>query len=167
MVTIDKKRFREIFRKVFRSYGEGVGIFAKLRSENFGPQNIQRPKGVGLGSHDHIYWLSLVALSDKRTNSSVLYRCFARMFTKNPTLFRRGFYPSLMRMTKLFRRYTIALPVKEIGFFLAKAQEQISLLDQGARADDCRPFDRVAKLSHVTGPFVVKKGLHSFGTEAA
>lgn len=129
MVTIDEKRFREIFREVFCAYGNGKGIFEKLRANNFGPQNIHRPKGVEIGSPDHIYWLSLVALSDKRTNSSVLYRCFARMFTRNPSLFKRGVYPSLRRTKELFRRYTIALPVKEEAFFRERKRHLDELFD--------------------------------------
>lgn len=129
MVKIDKKRFREIFREVFLAYTNKQGLFAKLRAENFGPQNIHRPNAVDIGSKDHLYWLSLVALSDKRTNSSVLYRCFARMFTDHPNLFVRRRYPSHPEMTKLFRAYTIALPVKEIAFFLERKKHLDEVFD--------------------------------------
>lgn len=72
------------------------------------------------GSNDHLYFLAQVAFSDKRTNSTFLYMNFARMFERNPGLLQRGVYPSLARMTELFRRYEIALPVKEIRFFIER-----------------------------------------------
>jgi len=42
------------------------------------------------------------------------------MFDRNPSLYIRGKVPTLRRMTKLFRQYQIALPVKNIAFFIER-----------------------------------------------
>lgn len=144
-VSIDTVKFKEIFRAIFRAYTENTGVFTKLRAENFGPQNMFRPKGVSIGSQDHLYWLTLVALSDKRTNSTFLYKCFAKMFTRNKSLFKRGFYPSVRRMEKLFRAYTIALPVKEIGFFLERKRH----LDELFGGDAFKIFEGVSNIDEL------------------
>ena len=120
MIGIDKTLFRRIFRRIFKAYVDHSGVFKELRAENFGPQNLYMPKGVETGNRDHLYWLTLVALSDKRTNSAMLYYCFAKMFSRNKNLFKRGEYPTLSRMTELFRAYKIALPVMEIAFFIER-----------------------------------------------
>ena len=120
MITINKMMFLRIFGLIFEAHRNNAGIFKERSAKTVGPQNIFRPKNVAEGSKDHLYWLALVAFSDRRTNSTVLYRNFAAMFTRNPSLFRRGKYPSLQRMTKLFRSFRIALPQKEILFFIER-----------------------------------------------
>lgn len=120
MIEVDKERFLNVFGQIFEGYRQRAGIFADHHADVVGPQRVYFPKGVMRGSADHLYWLTLVALSDKRTNSRVLYRNFARMFGRNPTLFIRGRYPNIAQMTRLFRRYQIALPVMEIAFFIER-----------------------------------------------
>jgi len=120
MIEVKKTVFLRVFHLIFEAYLNSAGIFAQHTAKSVGPQNIFRPRVVAPGSKDHIYWLALVAFSDRRTNSTVLYRNFAKMFNRNPTLFRRGVYPSLRRMTQLFRAYRIALPIKEISFFIER-----------------------------------------------
>lgn len=144
-VSVDTTKFKEIFRKIFRAYLENAGVFKELRAENFGPQNVFRPKGVEAGSAQHLYWLALVALSDKRTNSTFLYKCFAKMFTQNKCLFKRGHYLSHARMEKLFRAYTIALPVKEIAFFLERKKHLDELFD----GDPFKIFEGVSSINEL------------------
>lgn len=120
MITINEERFEEVFGTIFKAYRDRKGVFARHTAENFGPQQIHKPKKVLLGDANHLYWLALVGLSDRRTNSSVLYPRFAEMFDKNPSLFIRGRKPSLLRMTKLFRKYKIGLPVGDIVLFIKR-----------------------------------------------
>ena len=120
MIIIDIKRFREIFNTIFSSYVFSKFLYSGLRAENVGPQFRFWPSQVIPGTKEHLYFLTLVAMSDRRTNSEYLYYCFAKMFSKNPTLFRIGFYPTKKRMVELFRRYQIALPQKEIDMFLER-----------------------------------------------
>lgn len=120
MIKVNQKLFLKVFGLIFEAHRKNEGIFVQRTASTAGPQNIFRPSGAEEGSANHLYWLALVAFSDRRTNSTILYRNFARMFSSNPTLFRRGEYPSLLRMTELFRTYKIALPVKEIAFFLER-----------------------------------------------
>jgi len=145
MIQIDKKRLKEIFRLIFNAYANKTGIFATLRAENLGPQNVFRPQGVTIGDKDHLYWLTLVALSDKRTNSPILYRNFARMFHRNKSLFKRGVYPSLARMTNLFRAYKIALPVMEIAFFLQRKRH----LDELFGGDPLKIYEGVSDIDEL------------------
>jgi hypothetical protein len=120
MTNINKALFLQVFKLIFEAHKQGSNIFSEHTARTVGPQNIFRPANVGEGSVDHLYWLALVAFSDRRTNSTELYKNFAKMFKRNPTLFRRGCYPSVRRMTKLFRSYKIALPVMEIKFFIER-----------------------------------------------
>lgn len=120
MIAIQSDIFLEIFELIFKAYANQTGIFEKQRAGSGAPQRVFCPKNVTKGSPDHLYWLALVAFTDKRTDSSSLYERFAFMFQRNSSLFRRGHIPSRRRMTELFRRYRIAVPVKEIGFFLER-----------------------------------------------
>lgn len=129
MVEINRLLFLKVFGLIFEEYKRGGGMFADHSAAAVGPQRIYQPKCVERGSRDHLYWLALVAFSDKRTNSTVLYRNFARMFERNKTLFERGRYPSLRRMTELFRKYQIALPVMEIAFFIERKRHLDELFD--------------------------------------
>ncbi len=129
MIEIDKALFLKIFGLIFEAYQDNAGVFAQHPADVVGPQNIFRPKKVEKGSKDHLYWLALVAFSDRRTNSTQLYKNFAKMFDHNPSLFKRGRYPSLRRMTRLFRAYKIALPVKEIAFFLERKRHLDELFE--------------------------------------
>ena len=145
MVTVDQKRFKEIFREIFLAYSNRSGIFETRRAENFGPQKIYIPKGVSVGSIDHIYWIALVALSDKRTNSAFLYKRFAEMFSRNPSLFKRRVYPSVRRMTQLFEQYEIALPRKEIPFFLERKRH----LDMFFDGDPVKIYEGVSNINEL------------------
>ena len=118
MISVNNALFFEIFGKIFDAFRQNFGIFARHTAIESGPQYKFKPKKVEVASRDHIYWLTLVALTDRRTNSTFLYKNFAKMFDRNPTLMGRGVYPSLRRMTKLFRAYRIAVPVSEIRFFI-------------------------------------------------
>lgn len=129
MITINEMRFLEVFGLIFEAHQQNTGIFARHTARAVGPQHIFRPKAVASGSKDHLYWLALVAFSDRRTNSTTLYRNFAHMFDRNPTLFRRGKYPSLRRMTKLFRAYRIAVPVGEISRFIERKRHLDELFE--------------------------------------
>ncbi len=120
MIKIKRALFHEVFTRIFEAYRQKWGIFYSYTAVVAGPQHRFRPKQVNVGSREHIYWLALVALSDKRTNSSVLYRNFARMFERHPELFHIGEYPTVEEMGDLFRRYQIALPRMEIGFFVER-----------------------------------------------
>lgn len=120
MITINKSRFRKIFKLIFTAYKNKTGIFSTLTAENSGPQKLYIPDNVTPGDDRHIYWLALVAMSDRRTNSKFLYMNFALMFSENPQLFIVGYSPSVDEMTQLFRQYQIALPVGEISFFIQR-----------------------------------------------
>ncbi len=120
MITINKPRFRKIFKLIFSAYKNKTGIFSTLTAENSGPQKIYIPKDLTPGDEKHIYWLALVAMSDRRTNSKFLYKNFAQMFTENPHLFTVGFSLSIDEMTQLFRQYQIAVPVGDIDIFIQR-----------------------------------------------
>lgn len=139
MIKVNKTLFLKVFGLIFEAHLNNGGIFSERSAQTVGPQNIFRPSTVVEGSGDHLYWLTLVAFSDRRTNSTQLYKNFARMFARNPTLFRRGQYPSLQRMTKLFRTYKIALPVKEIAFFVERKRH----LDEYFEGDPLKIYEGV------------------------
>lgn len=120
MITIKKTRFLKVFGLIFEVYRNSSGIFAEHKVATVGPQHIFWPNTVKKGSVEHIYWLTLVAFTDRRTNSTFLYRNFAKMFEENPELFQRGFQPTIPRMTELFRAYRIAVPVSEIALFIER-----------------------------------------------
>lgn len=120
MIEVDKKRFLRVFGLIFEAHKNATGIFAKHSAETSGPQNVFWPQTAAKGSRNHLYWLALVAFSDRRTNSTFLYKNFAKMFEENGFLFERGFKPSIAQMTDLFRFYKIALPVKEIALFIER-----------------------------------------------
>ncbi len=145
MIEIDKDRFKKIFRKVFNAYAKRQGVFAEFEADNAGPQKLSLPSAVTRGDKNHLYWLALVAFTDKRTNSATLYPCFAGMFDRNPKLFQRGYYPSVSKMTKLFRQYTIAVPVKEIAFFLER-KKHIDLYFDG---DPVKIFEGVTNVDEL------------------
>ncbi len=108
-----------IFSKIFVAYRDGTHLFSnpEFRASKIAPQKIFIPSGVEVGSHKHLYWLSLVAMSDRRTTSRHLYQRFAKLFSRNRKLFEIGYVPSLKRLEYLFRKYQIALPEKEIERF--------------------------------------------------
>lgn len=139
MTKVNKTLFLRVFGLIFEAHRKSSGIFAERSAKTVGPQNIFRPKTVAEGSGNHLYWLALVAFSDRRTNSTLLYKNFAKMFDRNPTLFRRGQYPSLRRMTKLFRAYKIALPVKEICFFIERKRH----LDECFSGDPLKIYEGI------------------------
>ncbi len=145
MITINKLRFRKIFRLIFRAYKEKTGIFSSLNAENSGPQKLYIPLGLKPGDEKHIYWLALVAMSDRRTNSRVLYRNFALMFSENPHLFTVGFSPSIDEMTKLFRQYQTALPLGEIGFFIKRKDH----LDRFFNGDPRKIYEGVSNIDEL------------------
>jgi len=120
MITINKTLFHEVFGLIFDGYAARTGIFSEHHATTVGPQHVYRPRRVQQGSVDHVYWLALVAMSDRRTNSTMLYKNFAKMFDRNPSLFVRGKFPTLKRMTTLFRQYQIAVPVGDIAFFIER-----------------------------------------------
>jgi hypothetical protein len=97
--------------------------------DSSGPQTKYFPSCVIKASPDHLYWLTLVAFSDRRTNSTYLYKNFARMFQENISLFKRGQNPSYEEMQRLFRAYTIALPQSEIAFFLERKKHLDSFFE--------------------------------------
>ncbi len=145
MITIDEERFDTVFRLIFGAYANRTGIFARHQAETLGPQFLYRPSGVDTGSKHHLYWLALVAFSDRRTNSSTLYRNFAKLFSRNRRLFEVGFYPSIRRMTQLFRKYKIALPVGEIALFLERKRH----LDDFFDGDPIRIYDGVSDIEEL------------------
>lgn len=120
MIRVNELQFDNVFEAIFAWYKENRGIFALYPAKVFGPQHVSFPKKVEEGSKEHLYWLALIALSDKRTSSTFLYRNFANMYDRNPRLFRREARPTLRRMRQLFRTYEIALPHKEVEFFLTR-----------------------------------------------
>lgn len=129
MVKIDEEVFSIVFGLIFQSYSLKTGIFKRHSARDVGPQYRFCPSSVNRGDADHLYWLTLVAFSDKRTDSVFLYRNFSRMFSRNPRLFLRGQYPSLRRMSDLFQRYKIALPAKEISFFIERKRHLDDLFE--------------------------------------
>jgi len=145
MIKVKRMVFLKVFGLIFEAYQKGEGIFAQRTAKVVGPQNIFRPKEIIEGSNDHLYWLALVAFSDRRTNSTMLYKNFARMFDRNPTLFRRGIYPSLLRMTKLFRRYRIAVPVSEIALFIKRKRH----LDELFNGDPLKIYEGVGDVANL------------------
>jgi hypothetical protein len=129
MIKISKTRFLKVFGLIFEEYRNSSGIFAEHKVGTVGPQHIFWPNTVTKGSAEHIYWLTLVAFTDRRTNSTFLYKNFAKMFEENPELFQRGFQPTIPRMTELFRRYQIAVPVSEIALFIERKRHLDELFE--------------------------------------
>ncbi len=120
MITVDKRRFGVIFRRIFEAYLTRSHGFALYNAENSAPQVINKPRSVNLGDPRHLYWFTLVGMSDTRTTSATLYPRFAEMFDRNQSLFRVGYIPTEKRMSELFRKYKIALPEKQIKFFIER-----------------------------------------------
>lgn len=120
MIKISKTRFLKVFGLIFEAYVNSQGLFAEHTADTSGPQRTFRPSKLQKGSKEHLYWLALVALSDRRTNSIHLYKNFATMYDEDQTLFVQGAQPSLEKATELFRAYQIALPVKETRLFLER-----------------------------------------------
>lgn len=145
MITINQRRFRKIFRLIFTSHRNKTGIFSTLTAENSGPQKLYIPEDLTPGDEKHVYWLALVAMSDRRTNSRVLYRNFALMFSENPYLFTVGLSPSIDEMTRLFRQYQIALPVGEIFFFIQRKEH----LDQFFNGDPRSIYEGVSNIDEL------------------
>ncbi|HEY1037643.1 MAG TPA: hypothetical protein VGE62_03615 [Candidatus Paceibacterota bacterium] len=145
MIKISKSSFLKVFGRVFEAYERKSGIFAEHSAEVSGPQHIHCPQGIERGSPDHLYWLALVAMSDRRTNSMVLYRNFAKMFGDNPSLFVRGVLLEVETVTVLFRTYKIALPVSEIAFFIERKRH----LDECFRGDPLLIYDCVKNVSEL------------------
>lgn len=145
LITIDENRFEEIFTLVFNAYANKTGIFAKHQAETLGPQFLYRPTRVEVGSKQHLYWLALVAFSDRRTNSSTLYRNFAKLFSRNRRLFEVGFYPTIRRTTRLFRKYKIALPVGEISWFIERKRH----LDEFFDGDPIKIYENVSDVEEL------------------
>lgn len=147
MIKIRKKRLLEIFRLIFEAYQNRTGIFATHHAKSAGPQIKYRPANVQEGDANHLYWLALVAFSDRRTNSEWLYKNFARMFGDHPELFIRREYPTVERMGQLFRQYTIALPQGEIDFFLTRKRHLDECFDGNPLAiyENVRNVDELLK----------------------
>ncbi len=162
MITINEERFKEVFGLIFSAYRARSFGFANTHADNLGPQKLFKPKCVQFGDKDHLYWLTLVALSDRRTNSTMLYRNFARMFNRNKKLFIRGYYPSHPKMEKLFRTYKIAVPVSDIALFLERKKHLDELFNGNPlsiyvgvkNVDDLlKKVRRIAKQNGVKNPF--------------
>jgi hypothetical protein len=162
MITIDEERFKEVFGQIFSAYKARSHGFADTHADNLGPQRIYYPKCVKVGNRDHLYWLTLVALSDRRTNSTMLYRNFARMFNRNKKLFIQGYYPSHRKMERLFRTYKIAVPVGDIALFLEKKRhldelfngDPFAIYNGVGNIDDLLiKARRIAKLRGIDLPF--------------
>ncbi len=137
MIKVNEKSFFKIFGLIFKAYQGKKGIFGKNDKKVIIPQNTFWPRTIIKGSKDHLYWLALVAFSDKRTDSVWLYMNFAKMFERNPSLFERGYYPSLGRMAELFKTYGIALPTKEIAFFIERKHH----LDEFFQGDPVKIYE--------------------------
>lgn len=105
---------------IFEAYQEKSHGFALYNAENSAPQVINKPENVNFGDVKHLYWFTLVAMSDTRTTSTTLYPRFAKMFERNQSLFRIGYVPTQWRMSQLFKQYQIALPQKQIKFFIER-----------------------------------------------
>lgn len=120
MITISKTSFLKVFGLIFEAYVNRQGLFAKHTADTSGPQKTFCPSKLEKVSREHLYWLALVALSDRRTNSIHLYKNFATMHDEDQTLFVQSVQPSLEKATELFRAYQIALPVKDIRLFLER-----------------------------------------------
>jgi hypothetical protein len=143
MITISKTRFLKVFGLIFEAYVNRQGLFAEHTADTSGPQKKFWPNKLKKGSKEHLYWLALVALSDRRTNSTHLYKNFARMFDEDQTLFVQDVQPSLEKATELFRAYQIALPVKEIRLFLERKQH----LDMFFDGDPLKIYEGVDNVS--------------------
>lgn len=145
MIKINEELFSKVFGLIFENYLQKAGIFKQYSARKVGPQYIFYPSNVEVGDIDHLYFLALVAFSDKRTDSMFLYKNFSRMFSRNPKLFLRGQYPSLPRMTKLFQRYKIALPAKEIAFFIKRKHH----LDELFGGDPLKIYEGVKDIDNL------------------
>ncbi|MCF7843972.1 hypothetical protein K9M47_03700 [Candidatus Gracilibacteria bacterium] len=152
MININRRRFGIIFRSIFNAYLLRSHGFALYNAENSAPQVINKPKCVEIGDQRHLYWFTLVGMSDTRTTSSTLYPRFAEMFDRNPTLFKIGYIPTEKRVTELFRKYRIALPVKQIKFFIER-KRHLDLIFNGNPLEiysDVKTIDELMlKLNHL------------------
>lgn len=160
MIHIDSNRFAAVFGKIFAAYAAKRGIFARYTAASAGPQHNHKPTGITIGSPDHLYWLTLVALSDRRTNSAVLYNNFAAMFSRHRSLFCRNRYPTRAKMERLFRKFKIALPNTEIKFFIERKMH----LDTCFDGDPLKIYEGVTSVEELMNKFKrIKKerGIHN------
>lgn len=162
MIEVDVKRFETVFRRIFEAYVEKSHGFALYHAENSAPQIINKPKGVSFGGWGHLYWFTLVGMSDTRTTSATLYPRFAKMFDRYPIFFQIGYLPTEKRLAKLFKQYQIALPKKQIKFFIERKKHLDLIFGgnplaiyEGVKTIDelMEKFERIKKIHGISNLF--------------
>lgn len=133
MITFDERRFAHVFRKVFRAFEAQTHLFAVLSYKTVGPQHLNCPKKITVGSREFMYWLTLTAWCDKRTNSADLYAKMALLFSNHRQFFDVGYLPKEGYLANLFRRYGLGLMQSVPREFIERKRHLDSFFDGDPR----------------------------------